>query len=69
MSKTRLRELFISGHISYREYMAELNRLDEARERLYELCLEGKITFAELRDMLSRLDRTEGELPKPPTIY
>lgn len=49
--------------------MAELNRLDEARERLYELCLEGKITFAELKDMLSRLDRTEGDLPKPPTIY
>lgn len=69
MSKSRLRELFVRGHISYREYMSELNRLDEARERLYELFESEKITYAELRDMLSRLDRTEGDLPEPPTIY
>lgn len=69
MSKTRLRELFIKGHISYEEYMAEIDRLDDAREKLYDLYITKKITLKELKYMLAQLDRDEGDLIEPPVIY
>ena len=68
MSKSKLLELFLNGHITYREYIAEVDRLNELRERIYELYLDGSITLAEMRDMLEKIDRKDG-LPEPPTIY
>lgn len=68
MSKAKLQELFLNGHISYREYMAEVDRLNELRERIYKLYLDGKISLAEMKEMLAELDRKD-DLPEPPTIY
>lgn len=68
MSKSKLQELFLNGHITYREYIAEVDRLNELRERIYELYLDGSITLAEMRDMLAKIDRKDG-FPEPPTIY
>lgn len=69
MSKSRLRELFIKGHITYKEYMAEIDRLDGAREKLYDLYLKKQITHRDLKEMLAELDREEDNLPEPPTVY
>ena len=69
MSKSRLRELFIKGHITYKEYIAEINRLDGAREKLYDLYLKKHINYTDLKEMLEELDRKEDDFPKPPTIY
>ena len=68
MSKSKLQELFLNGHISYKEYIAEVDRLKELRERLYELYLDGSITLEEMREMLAKIERKDG-LPEPPTIY
>lgn len=68
MSKSKLRELLLNGHITQEEYMAEFYRLNELRERLYKLYLDGNITLAELQAMLAELDRKDGP-PEPPTIY
>lgn len=68
MSKSKLQELFLNGHITYREYIAEVDRLKGMRERLYKLYLNKQITLAELKDMLAELDRKDGP-PEPPTIY
>lgn len=68
LSKAKLQELFLNGHISYREYMAEVDRLKELRERLYKLYLNKQITLAEMKDILAELDRKDGP-PEPPTIY
>lgn len=68
MSKSKLQELFLKGHITYREYIAEVDRLNGLRERIYGLYLDRKITLAEMKDMLAELDRKDGP-PEPPTIY
>ena len=68
MSKSKLQELFLNGHITYREYMAEVDRLKGLRERIYDLYLDGTITREVMREMLAELDRKDG-LPEPPTIY
>ena len=68
MSNSKLRELFLNGHLTYKEYMAEVNRLNELRERVYKLYLNEKITLAEMKDLLAELDRKDG-LQEPPTIY
>lgn len=68
MSKSKLQELFLNGHITYREYIAEVDRLKGMRERLYKLYLNKQITLAELKDMLAELDRKDGP-PEPPKVY
>ena len=68
LSKSKLQELFLNGHITYREYMAEVDRLKGLRERIYELYLDGNITHEEMQAMLAELDRKD-DLPEPPTIY
>lgn len=69
MSKSRLRDLLIKGHITYKEYIAEIDRLNEARNKLYDLYVKGRISREELTEMLEELDREEGDLPEPPTVY
>lgn len=69
MSKSRLRELLIKGHITYKEYIAEIDRLNEAREKLYNLYIKGRLSHEELTEMLKELDREEDDLPEPPTVY
>lgn len=68
MSKSKLQELLLNGHITYKEYIAEVDRLKGLRDRLFQLYLDGNITLAELQAMLAELDRKDG-LPEPPTIY
>lgn len=68
LSKSKLRELFVNGHITYKEYIAEVDRLNELRERIYKLYLDGRIDFAEMRAMLAEIDRKDGP-PEPPTIF
>lgn len=68
MSKSKLRELLLNGHITQEEYMAEFYRLNELRERVYKLYLNGQITLAEMKDLLAELDRKDG-LQEPPIIY
>ena len=68
MSKSKLQELLLNGHITYKEYIAEVDRLKGLRDRLFQLYLDGNITLAELQAMLAELDRKDGP-PEPPTIY
>jgi len=68
LSKSKLRELLLNGHITQEEYMAEFYRLNELRERVYKLYLNGQITLAEMKDLLAELDRKDG-LQEPPIIY
>ena len=68
LSKSKLRELLLNGHITQEEYMAEFYRLNELRERVYKLYLNGQITLAEMKDLLAELDQKDG-LQEPPTIY
>lgn len=69
MSKSKLRELLLKGHLTYEEYIAEIDRLDGLREKLYDLYLEGHISRADLATLLAELDRKEDDLPEPPTVY
>lgn len=70
LSNTKLRDLFLNGHLTYKEYIAELDRLDGMRERLYTLYLKNQITHDELKELLAELDRKDDSgLPEPPTIY
>ena len=70
MSNSKLRELFLNGHLTYKEYMAEIERLDGMRERLYTMYLKKQITCTEMKDLLAELDRKDdSDLPEPPTIY
>ena len=70
MSNSKLRELFLNGHLTYKEYMVEIERLDGMRERLYTMYLKKQITYTELKDLLAELDRKDdSDLPEPPTIY
>ena len=68
MSESKLQELLLNGHISYKEYIAEVGRLKGLRDRLFELYLDGNITLAQLKDMLAELDRKDGP-PEPPKVY
>ena len=68
LSESKLQELLLNGHISYKEYIAEVGRLKGLRDRLFELYLDGNITLAQLKDMLAELDRKDG-LPEPPKVY
>ena len=68
LSKSKLRELLLNGHITQEEYMAEFYRLNELRERVYKLYLNGQITLAEMKDLLAELDRKD-DLQEPPIIY
>lgn len=68
MSKSKLRELFVNGHITYKEYIAEVDRLDGMRERLYKLYLNKQIAYTELKELLAELDHKDGP-PEPPIIY
>lgn len=69
MSKSKLRELLLKGHLTYEEYIAEIDRLDALRERLYALYLNGHISRDDLTFLLTELDRKEDDLPEPPTVY
>lgn len=70
LSKSKLRNLFLQGHITYKEYIAEIDRLDGMREKLYALYLNKQITYTELKDMLAELDRKDdSDISEPPTIY
>lgn len=69
MSKSKLRELLLKGHLTYEDYIAEINRLEGLREKLYDLYLEGHISRDDLTTLLAELDRKEDDLPEPPTIY
>lgn len=68
MSNSKLRELLLNGHLTYKEYTAEVARLDTMRERLYTLYINGQITHDVLQVLLADLDRKE-DFPEPPTIY
>jgi hypothetical protein len=68
LSKAKLQELLLNGHITYREYIAEVDRLKGLRDRVFQLYLDGNISLAVMKDMLAELDRKDGP-PEPPTIY
>lgn len=59
----------MKGHLTYEEYIAEIDRLDGLREKLYDLYLSGDISRADLATLLAELDRKEDDLPEPPTVY
>lgn len=69
MSKSKLRELLLKGHLTYADYIAEVNRLEGLREKLYDLYLEGHISRDDLARLLAELDRKEDDLPEPPIVY
>lgn len=59
----------MKGHLTYEDYIAEINRLEGLREKLYDLYLHGHISRNDLTTLLAELDRKEDDLPEPPTIY
>ena len=69
LSKTKLRELLLKGHLTYEDYIAEIHRLEGLREKLYDLYLAGHISRDDLTTLLAELDRKEDDLPDPPTVY
>lgn len=59
----------MKGHLTYEEYIAEIDRLDGLREKLYDLYLGGHISREDLTTLLAELDRKEDDLPEPPAVY